>query len=418
MTPAALARAARAVSLTLLAAQSLGSAGTIVAATIAAIVGAELSGRTALAGLPASVTQLGTAGSALLWSFVSERLGRRGGLALGVMSGAAGALLAALAVIQGAFWLLLPGLVLMASGQASFNLGRFAAAEVNPPSRRGRAVALVVLGGTVGSVVGPALVALSGAAARRFGASELSGPYVVTALLFALASLVIALFLRPEPKRLARAVARAYPQPELTPGAKRPLAVLLRRPGVVTAMAAMVLGYAVMVMLMGITALHMKQNGYPLADVALVFSAHTFGMFAFSLLTGWLLDRWGRLPVLLAGAGLLLAACLLAPLSSAFAPLAAALFLLGLGWNFAYVGGSTLLSDQLSPAEKASAQGVNDLLIGVVSASSSLGAGLVLASAGYGAIALLGAGLALALLGVLVVYAGLERRSARLAGLR
>ncbi len=415
MTPQERARAARNIAITLFAAQSLGSAGIIAAATVAAIIGAELSGRTALAGLPTGVSQLGLAASALLWSLLSERWGRRGSLALGVATGALGAIIAFVAVLQGSFWLVLLGLLVMASASASFNLGRFAAAEVNPPARRGRAVALVVLGGTVGSVVGPTLVAVSGGLAERFGGNALAGPYAVTALLFGLAALVIAGFLRPEPKRLALEVAKAYPQPDLS-GAARPLGVLLGQPRIVAAMAAMILGYAVMAMLMGITSLHMLQHDHSLGNISLVFSAHTLGMFAFSVVTGWLIDHWGRYRVIVTGAFVLVAACLLAPLSPQFLPLALALFLLGLGWNFCYVGGSTLLSDQLLPAEKARTQGVNDLLIGLVSGGSSLLSGLLLATGGYGVTSLVGLALSVTLLGVLFWAALRDRREgARLA---
>ena len=408
-----LTRASRHITTTLLAVQSLGSAGTIAAATVASIIGAELSGHTALAGLPASVGQLGGAFSALGWSLLSDRLGRRSGLALGVATGSVGAFLAVASVLQGSFVFLLLSLALMASAQASFNLGRFAAAEVNPPARRGRAVALVVLGGTVGSVVGPTLVGFSGGVATGLGANELAGPYAATFVLFAAAALVLALFLKPEPAQIALEVAKAHPQPEFDAGAARPLGVLFRQPAVVAAMAAMILGYAVMVMLMGITALHMKQHDHPLHTISLAFSAHTFGMFAFSVVTGWLIDRWGRKQVVVSGAVVLIAACLVAPLSTAFAPLALALFLLGLGWNFCYVGGSTLLSDNLSPAEKARTQGVNDLLIGLVAATSSVASGLVLATAGYGALSLLGAALSALLLCLLLWYAFGDGRSLR-----
>lgn len=408
-----LPRASRRITTTLLAVQSLGSAGTIAAVTVASIIGAELSGHTALAGLPASVGQLGGAFSALFWSLLSDRLGRRGGLALGVATGSVGAFLALVSVLQGSFVFLLLSLVIMASAQASFNLGRFAAAEVNPPARRGRAVALVVLGGTVGSVVGPTLVGFSGGAATTLGASELAGPYGAAFVLFALAALVLALFLKPEPKQVALEVARVYPQLDISTATVRPLSTLLRHPAIIAAMAAMILGYAVMVMLMGITALHMKQHDHTLHAISLVFSAHTFGMFAFSVVTGWLIDRWGRKQVILSGAAVLILACLVAPLSTLFAPLAAALFLLGLGWNFCYVGGSTLLSDNLSPAEKARTQGLNDLLIGLVAATGSVASGVILATAGYGALSLLGAALSILLLCLLVWYTLTDGRGSR-----
>jgi MFS family permease len=172
----------------------------------------------------------------------------------------------------------------------------------------------------------------------------------------------------------------------------------------------MVFGQMVMVMLMVITSLHMKNHGHNLTDISLVISAHTFGMFAFSFLSGWLADRWGRGQVILTGAGLLAVAGILAPLSSEVLPLSASLFLLGLGWNLCYVGGSALLSDQLTAAERAKTQGTNDLLIGLSSAAASLGSGLVFATTDYTAMGMMGLVLALVPLGLTAWWLARLRR--------
>ena len=162
----------------------------------------------------------------------------------------------------------------------------------------------------------------------------------------------------------------------------------------------MVIGQVVMVMLMGITSLYMKNHQYTLTDISLVISAHTFGMFAFSIISGRLTDRWGRGAVIMAGAGFLVIGCMLAPLSTNILPLAIALLLLGIGWNFCYVGGSTLLSDQLSPAERPKTQGTNDLLVGLATATASFSSGLMYASVGYKVMGVIGAAIALILLGL------------------
>ncbi len=125
-------------------------------------------------------------------------------------------------------------------------------------------------------------------------------------------------------------------------------------------------------------------------------------MYAFSVVSGQLIDRWGRLPVIVAGAVTLIAACLAAPLSPEVLPISVALFLLGLGWNFCYVGGSTLLADQLSPAERARTQGFNDLLIGLTSAVGSLASGVIFATLGYGTMGIIGAVAALVPIGMVV----------------
>jgi MFS family permease len=175
------------------------------------------------------------------------------------------------------------------------------------------------------------------------------------------------------------------------------------------AIATMVLGTVVMVMLMGMTSLYMKNNQYALADISLVFSAHTFGMFALSVVSGRMADRWGRGLVLLSGTGVLILAAVLAPLSQGVLPLAVTLFLLGLGWNFCFVGGSALLADQLSPSERARTQGVNDSLIGLFSAVSTFSSGLIFAASGFVGISLAGAALALVSFG-LVAWWRLDSR--------
>ena len=177
-------------------------------------------------------------------------------------------------------------------------------------------------------------------------------------------------------------------------------------------MGSMVFAQMVMTMLMVITSLHMRMHAHPLGDISLVIHSHTIGMYAFSILSGKLADGWGRGPVILVGGGTLLVSCLVAPLSTDLGPLAAALFLLGLGWNFGYVGGSALLSDQLSPPERAKTQGFNDLLLGLASATGSLGSGVVFASAGFGAMAAVGAAASLALLSLALWWQLSSRRLA------
>ena len=258
--------------------------------------------------------------------------------------------------------------MLMGVASAAMQLGRFAAAEVHPPQSRGRAISSVVVGGAVGAVLAPLLVRPSGRWAQQAGRNELVGPYLVTLVIFALTSLVILVWLRPDPRDVGRKIAEDYPETVVHSGPTRPVSQILRIPAAFVALSAMAFSQVVMVMLMGMASLHMINYQHTLTDISVVFSVHTFGMFAFSMVAGRLTDRWGRGPVILSGTAMLVLACALAPLSPDVLPLSIALFLLGVGWNFCYVGGSALLSDQLSPEERAKTQGANDFLLALATA--------------------------------------------------
>jgi MFS family permease len=296
--------------------------------------------------------------------------------------GAFGSILAGGAIMGGSFLLFLGGLAFVGFAQSAMQLGRFAAAEVHPAETRGQAIANVVFGGTIGSILGPLLIGPFGKLATSFGVNELVGPYGIGLIFSSLATLIIFFWLRPDPTEIARELAQSEERAQGT-RQTRTISETLRQPAVVVAITSMVIGQMVMVMLMVITSLYMKDHGRTLTDISLVISSHTFGMFAFSIVSGRLVDRIGREPVILMGSIFLILASVMAGFSSNIFPLAGALFLLGLGWNFCYVGGSTLLSEQLSTQEQSRMQGFNDLLVGLASALGSLGSGFVFASVGY-----------------------------------
>lgn len=317
--------------------------------------------------------------------------------------GAAGAAVAGAAVAGHRLAWYLAGVALMGMAHSALQLGRFVAAEVHGPADRGRAISWVVAGGTVGAIFGPLAVGPAGHAAERAGVDPLAGPFAVSAILFIAVGVLIGLFLHPEPRKLARMIAGAAPVVDA--GRPRSPAAILRDPLARLAVAAMVGGQLVMVMLMVITSVHMAHHDHPLSSIAAVISSHVVGMFAFSVVSGRLTDALGRVPVIAIGAGLLIAACATAPLSLRVFPLAASLLLLGLGWNLCYVAGSTLLADRLGAAERGRAQGFNDFLIGGVSALGSVLSGAVFAAAGYGRIAALGVAVSAGLLAAAIAQA-------------
>ncbi|MCC6499165.1 MAG: MFS transporter [Anaerolineales bacterium] len=387
-------RLAAKITTTLFIAQSFASAGFIAAAAINPILGAKLASDRSLATLPTAAYLLSGALSASAWGFIMDRIGRRNGIVSGLLIGVVGNALVLFAIQRASFLLVILGLMMMGATNSAVQLGRFAAAEVNPPDRRGRAISMVVLGGVVGTVLARVSAVPVSGFVVSIGWDELAGAYFTTLVLFALASLIVFVGLRPDPRDVGKEVAKQYP--ESTPhGEARPIFQILRQPAAITAVAAMALGQVVMVAIMVITSLHMEDHQHARADIYTVISAHTFGMFAPSIISGWLLDKIGRGRMILIGASTLLLACITAPLSPDVLPLGIALFLLGLGWNFCFVGGSTLLADQLSPLERSRTQGTNDFLVGLASAIISLSSGFIFDATSYTMMAIIAGALAL-----------------------
>jgi MFS family permease len=364
--------------------QGINSAGLIASVTVGAIVGEMLSGQRALAGLPGSVYFVGNALTAYPAARLMEWSGRRWGLTLGFVIGTIGGVTAGWAILGGSFSGFLVGYALMGCSRGFTDLARYAAAEMYPAAERGRAISQVVLAGTIGGLAGPNLVPIAGRLMESFHGEPLAGPWFVAALLFMLGAILIGLFLRPDPSELSRALAASAPDHETRSNERvRPARVILGQPATQVAIGALVIGQLVMVMLMSITSLHMAHHGHGLGDISIVIVAHTLGMFGLSIVAGRLADTFGRAPTIVAGAGILMGACLLAPLSQTTGLIALALFLLGLGWNFCYVAGAALLTDTLTVAERGRIQGASDLLIGLVSALGALGSGFVFATLGY-----------------------------------
>lgn len=401
-------RVARRAVTTLFVAQCLGSAALIANATVNPIVGAELSGRDDLAGLPGTLLLIGAAVAAPWAGRLMQRSGRRRGLALGFFVGAVGMVVGAVAIVAHIFPLFLLGLLLIGGARGAVDQSRYAAADAQIPQHRARAISTVIFAGTVGAIAGPALVKPSGLLMSSMSLDPLAGPIWVSTLLFGLAGLLILTLLRPDPRDIARAIAAEYPDITMPSGPARPLRQIMSLPAAWLALMAMVIGQVVMVLVMSVTSLHMHNHNHGLEDVSLVIMAHTLGMYGLSVVNGALIDRIGRKAAIAGGAVLLGLGSLLAPTSLMTQWLALALFLVGLGWNLCYIAGSSLLSDILAPSERGRIQGLNELIVNVASAISSLSSGLILAYLGYATLGTISAALALAPL-VLLAWLGLAR---------
>lgn len=384
---------------------ALGSTGHIAAVTVATIVAQGISGSSQLAGTPAAAVVLGGAIGATSLAWAMSIRGRRFGLALGYLIGVIGALVAVAAIVAGQLVALLAGSLLIGFGNSSNLLSRYAAADLFGPERRASAIGTVVWAATVGAIVGPNLIGPSRTVAEALGLPNLAGPYLVPIAFVGLASLLSFVLLRPDPFELAEASSVVGADSK----AAEPLSLVLRRPTVVAALVALVVGMFVMVLIMTMTPLHMTNHGHDLTAVGIVISAHTFGMYALAPISGWLTDRFGCQRIIYAGTVILLASGILTALapSDDEAVLLVALFLLGWGWNLGFVAGSALLTGGVSVTERTRVQGLADGLIWSTAAVASLGSGVVAATAGFAALGMIGA--AMVVLPILVLTVSSRR---------
>lgn len=389
---------------TLFVGQSFYAAAMIATFTLMAIIAADLSQNDAVAGVPSTLTLLGRAAAAYPIGLLLDRAGRRLGLAAGFGLAIAGCGLAIGAIMAGSFWLFCAGATLMGMGRAASDQSRYIAAEIHVADRRAKVIGFIVFAGTVGAVLGPALVAPSQNLAPWLGLVENSGPFLIGALLYAAGLGVTLLFLRPDPKVIGQAT-EAETLAKENPLPPRPSRQIFQQPTVLLALIAMIISQLVMALLMVITPLYMDHHDHQTGSISFVISAHTFGMFALSGVTGWLIDRYGRVPLIIVGAGVLMVASVLTPQVTAVLPLALALFLLGLGWNFCFIAGSSLLSDSLVASERARAQGLSEMLVALAAGSAGLLTGFVFDEAGMAAVGAVALAFCLAILGAWVYYA-------------
>ncbi|RMG96522.1 MAG: MFS transporter [Chloroflexi bacterium] len=395
------------ITAVLFADQSLFSAGVIAAFTLMPILAAELSGQDSLAGVPSTVLLLGRAIAAYPIGWLMDRWGRRWGLSVGYGVGALGWGLAAWGIMASSFWGFCFGAGLVGMGRSASEQGRYVAAEVFPAERRARIIGLVVFAGTIGAIGGPQLVEPAQRWAAAQGLVGSMGPYLAALVLNGVALGLTFLFLRPDPLQLGLAV---RPVTDEMAGQERPFRLLLASPVRILAVLAMVIGQLVMTLIMVITPLHMNHHAHGTGSIATVVMAHTLGMYGLSGVTGRLVDKYGRFPVIFWGTFILIASALITPLSPSVLNLSVALFLLGLGWNFCFVAGSSLLSDGLTAVERGRIQGVGEMLVAVASGLGGLGSGFVFDGGGIVGVTVVALAFTLAL-ATAYIYTHLTQKS-------
>ena len=407
MTPAAgildapidLAAVQRRTLRLLFATQIISGVGVAIGGSVGALLAAELTG-VGLSGLAQSASVIGAALLAIPATEIVRRRGRRPSLAATYLVAAIGAILVTTAAVRTSIPLLFAGFFLFGGGTAAGLQARYAAVDLAPATLRGRHLSMIVWATTLGAVVGPNLAAVAGASLDGYGIPTLAGPFVLSAVLFGLAALLLILLLRPDPAIIARgAVARSG---ESVAGEKKQvgmgaaLRVIASHPPARLGVSAMAVGHLVMIGVMAMTPVHIRGAGHDAAQtlriVGVVLSIHIAGMFAFSPVIGWLTDRVGRRRVILAGVALLLLACALAA-GAGHDPgrLALALLSLGTGWSCTMVAGSALLTESVSVDLRTSAQGLSDVTMGVAGASAGALSGAIVQAWGFPTLTLVAA---------------------------
>lgn len=353
-------------------------AGSLLAASVADSEGA--------AGFAQTAGVVGAALLALPLARIALSRGRRAALATGYGIGAVGALVVIVGAVHRNLPLILIGCLMVGVASASGYQARYAATDLAHDDHRARALALVVWAGTIGAVLGPNLLDASGALGLAMGLPLLAGPYVVCLVALGLASLVLFIFLRPDPYLLSvenrNGTTDEKPKPRLRDG----IGHLSGRPRAILGIGAIAIGHVVMVMVMVMTPVHMAHVDVTLRLIGLVISVHVAGMYALSPLVGWAVDRIGRVPVIIVGIGILAVACVLAGIAPGddIMLLGLGLFLLGLGWSCTLIAGSTMLTDEVAAPDRPSVQGLSDVVMNAAGAVGGALAGLIVVASSYG----------------------------------
>ena len=354
--------------LILAAAQALFQVVSIMVMTIGALAGSQIASSPTWATLPIATMFLGTAVMVFPASLWMVRVGRRVGFLYGSLLGVAGGLVAALGISQASLPMLAFGTFLVGAYQAFSQFYRFAASEVADAAFRPRAISLVMAGGVVAALAGPTLARLGGPIQQP----EYLGSFLILAVVSLLATGVLLGLHMPadEPAHSERAAGRPWRQ-------------IVAQPTYRVALFGAATGYGIMILAMTATPLAMLHHDHGLGSAATVIQLHVLGMFLPSFITGTLIVRFGVLRIMLVGVLLFIGHILLTLTGTSFSSFASALILLGVGWNFMYIGGTTLLTSTYTPAEKGSAQAINDMLIFAVGLVCSFGAGGLLHALGW-----------------------------------
>lgn len=369
----------------LLVSQVLSGVGLAAGVTVAGLLAGQMLHNTSLSGLPVTLLTVGSAVAAVVIGRISQRLGRRPGLAAGYLTGALGGAGVVVAAALDSPALLFVSLFLYGAGTTSNLQARYAGADLAAPHQRARATSTVIVATTAGGIAGPLLATPAGHLATTLHLPELTGLFLFSTVAFTLAALTLLLWLRPDPLVLARTLPEASDQGAPAHRSSRP------GPGLLVGVVVLVLSQLVMVAVMTMTPIHMHAHGFGTAASGLVIALHTGSMYLPSPLAGRLVDRFGAAAMSVATAGTLLTAGIVAALAPghSLALITLALVLLGVGWSFGLVTGTAIVTDSTPLATRAKVQGLVDVAIAVAGAVGGLASGIVAAATSYPTLAAL-----------------------------
>lgn len=385
--------------------QIFGGAGLAAGITVGALMAQQMLGTDAYAGVPSALFTLGSAGAALIVGRLSQRYGRRTGLATGFIVGGLGAIGVVIAAMMNSVILLFASLLIYGAGTATNLQARYAGTDLANKKQRATAISVTMVMTTFGAVAGPNLVNVMGDFALSIGVPSLAGPFILSAAAFILAGIVLFIMLRPDPLDISKKIL-AYKKEFENENDSNTIDKAINKRGLAVGATVMVLTQIVMVAIMTMTPVHMKHHGHGLAEVGIVIGFHIGSMYFPSLITGVLVDKIGRTAMSIASGITLLFAGLLA----AFAPsnsmvlLVIALSLLGLGWNFGLISGTALIVDSTDPSTRAKTQGTLDVFVALAGASGGALSGMIVANSGYATLSLSGGLLSLILIPVVIWY--------------
>ena len=383
----------------LMVSQTLGSAGNSVAVTVGGRAAKSMLGADTFAGSASAAVTLGGAVAGLTLSAVMARRGRRPGLFRGYAIAFIGAIATVIALENRAFILFLVALLFFGVGQGTNLLSRYAAADLATTANRGKAISLLLFGSTFGAVSAQVLVGPCERAARSLGLWGYSGPFVFAAVMLVIGATNVVVRLRPDPLVIAGRVDANAPGGFRLPPLRPALRVIGGSPMAKVGLSSMIVAQASMVAVMTMTPIHMADHGHSGTLAGYVIAVHVIGMFGLAPLVGRFVDRAGRIVAIAVGASILVASTIVSALAG-YEPalLFLGLFLLGLGWSFAMIGGSTLVSESVPEAERVMVQGSADLLMSVCGGSAAFASGFIKRSFGFHMLANVGTVATLALL--------------------